>query len=132
MKGKSILWWLSGALTVLIFLYFMFWFETFSKIANYPPRGGGIVAFGDSLVFGVGATEGHDFVSLLGGMIGEPIENLGVSGDTTLSGLARLDKVVEKHPRIVLLLLGGNDYLRKISREETFRNLETIILRLEG
>ena len=35
-------------------------------ITNYPPKNEVIVAFGDSLVFGQGATEGNDFVSLLG------------------------------------------------------------------
>lgn len=130
MKEKNIMWWSVGIGGVLV-TTFLFWFSGVSPIVNYPPREGGIVAFGDSLVSGVGGTEGHDFVSLLGGMIGEQIENLGIPGDTTAMGLARLDTVIAKHPRIVILLLGGNDYLRQIGREQTFTNLETIISRLQ-
>lgn len=132
MERKNIAYWLIGIGAVLTFFYFSFWFGAASEITNYPPREGSIVAFGDSLIFGVGATEGHDFVSLLSERVGEPIENLGSPGDTTAMGLARLDKVIEKHPRIALLLLGGNDYLRQIKREQTFKNLEIIISRLQN
>jgi acyl-CoA thioesterase I len=86
-----------------------------------------IVAFGDSLVHGVGATPGNDFISLLSARIGQPIINLGISGDTTRKGLARVQEVTAFKPRIVILLLGGNDYLQKIPKEETFSNLSAII-----
>ncbi|MEK7118134.1 MAG: GDSL-type esterase/lipase family protein [Patescibacteria group bacterium] len=132
MERKNIAYLLIGIGAILIFFQFIFWFGTSWQITNYPPRGGSIVAFGDSLVLGVGATDGRDFVALLSEMIGEPIENFGSSGDTTAIGLARIGQVVEKHPRIVILLLGGNDYLRQIPREQTFKNLETIISRLQS
>lgn len=100
--------------------------------ANYPMRQGPLVAFGDSLVQGVGATEGHDFVSLLGESLGEPIENLGVSGDTTAQGLARIDDALTLHPRMAIILLGGNDYLRRVPKETTFKNLRTIIEKFQA
>ncbi|MDB5224418.1 MAG: Acyl-CoA thioesterase [Candidatus Adlerbacteria bacterium] len=101
-------------------------------ITNYPPHDGPIVAFGDSLVAGYGAEDGHGFVDDVSAQIGEPIVNLGVSGDTTAQGLARIDKVVALNPRIVIVLLGGNDYLRKVPRAETFANLRTIIDTLQA
>ncbi len=104
-------------------------FSGSDSIKNYPPHEGPIVAFGDSLVAGVGSTDRNDFVSILSGKIGEPIINLGVSGDTTRDGLARVGEAIDKHPRIVILLLGGNDYLKRIPREETFQNLRTLISR---
>lgn len=100
-------------------------------IANVPPQGKTIVAFGDSLVQGVGSTAGNDFVSLVSEKIGEPIINLGVSGNTTRDGLARLDLLLAQEPRIVILLLGGNDYLQRIPREETFENLGSMITRIQ-
>jgi len=105
------------------------WFFLFDGgvITNYPPKNEKIVAFGDSLVFGVGATEGNDFVSVLERSIGRDIINLGVSGDTTEDGLDRLREVLEEDPGTVLLLLGGNDYLRRIPKEKTRENLETLI-----
>lgn len=109
--------------------YFVF-FRT-EHIVNYPPKEGPIVAFGDSLVKGVGAEEEQNFVALLSKKIGEPIINLGVPGDTTVDGLLRVDSVFAEEPRIVILLLGGNDYLKKIPREETFSNLKKIITTLQ-
>lgn len=94
---------------------------------NYPPRSGPLVAFGDSLVQGVGAAEGSDFVSRVSRSLNEPIVNLGISGDTTRDGLARLDEVLALKPGVVIVLLGGNDYLQRVPQEETFANLRTII-----
>ena len=104
--------------------------DSLNYVTNYPPEGNTIVAFGDSLVLGIGATEGNDFVSVLSRNIGLPIENLGVGGNTTDQGLDRIDDVLERDPDIVLLLLGGNDYLRKIPREMTLANLESMIVKL--
>ncbi|HEY9585965.1 MAG TPA: GDSL-type esterase/lipase family protein [Candidatus Paceibacterota bacterium] len=132
MERKNIVRWLLGLSAIFILLYLVFWPGVYPQITNYPPRDGSIIAFGDSLVYGTGGAAGYDFVSLLAEKAEEPIENFGIPGDTTATGLARLDTVIEKHPRIVLLLLGGNDYLRQIPREQTFKNLEAIILRLEG
>jgi len=101
-------------------------------IANYPSAGTDIIAFGDSLVAGVGATEGNDFVSVLSRRIGQPVVNLGVSGNTSEDGLARLSELDAHNPKVVLLLLGGNDYLRKVPLEQTFVNLAKIIESLQG
>jgi lysophospholipase L1-like esterase len=110
-----------------------FLFKDDEKITNYPPRAGGtIVAFGDSLVEGVGADESKNFVSRLSDKINEPIINLGISGDTTRDGLARVGDVFEQNPRIVLVLLGGNDYIKRVPKEETFSNLKSIILNIQS
>jgi lysophospholipase L1-like esterase len=39
--------------------------------------------------------------------------------------------VLAENPRVVILLLGGNDYLQRIPKEETFANLGTIIGRVQ-
>lgn len=101
------------------------------SIKNYPPRAGVVAAFGDSLVFGTGASAGKDFVSVLSEQIGKPIENFGIPGDTTEMALARIDTVIDRHPSVVLVLLGGNDYLRRLPREQTFKNLDAIVSRLQ-
>lgn len=94
-------------------------------------RDGPIVAFGDSLVYGTGSS-GGGFVKLLEQGVGRPIENLGVPGDTTADGLARIDEVTELDASVVILLLGGNDYLRQVPQDITFANLATIIERLQA
>ncbi|KKT32094.1 MAG: Acyl-CoA thioesterase I [Parcubacteria group bacterium GW2011_GWA1_44_13] len=96
-------------------------------ITNYPSGGTDIIAFGDSLVEGLGSTNGNDFVSLLSRKIGESIVNLGNAGDTTSDGLARISQLDEYNPKVVLLLLGGNDHLKKIPVADTFKNLATLI-----
>jgi lysophospholipase L1-like esterase len=98
-----------------------------------PTSGERIIAFGDSLVEGRGATPGKDFVSVLSRRLGRPIVNAGRSGDTSASALARLDyDVLSRNPRVVIVLLGGNDFLRRRPTEETFRNLSTIVERIRG
>lgn len=94
-------------------------------------RDGPIVAFGDSLVYGTGSS-GGGFVKMLEQKLGRPIENLGVPGDTTADGLARIDEVLAFEPSVVILLLGGNDFLRQVPQDTTFANLETIITRLQA
>lgn len=97
-------------------------------ITNYPSNGSTVIAFGDSLIEGVGATKGNDLVSILSRMINTPIINAGVSGNTTDHGVMRLENdVLSKDPKVVIVLLGGNDYLRRIPKETTFNNLEKIV-----
>ena len=98
------------------------------KIANLRSRGTNIIAFGDSLTAGYGVVAGEDYPSRLAAITGIPILNAGVSGDTTDSALARIDTdVLSRDPRIVIVGLGGNDYLRGAPIATTEANLRTII-----
>jgi lysophospholipase L1-like esterase len=119
---------LIAGVTGLGLLFFLFVENTrSSSLTNYPPKNERIVAFGDSLVQGYGATEGHDFVSILGTKLGREIVNLGRSGDTTMDGVLRMDEVVEEAPGTVVLLLGGNDYLRRMEESVSRENLSMLI-----
>lgn len=108
-----------------------FFFRGSPPIKNYPSpnTNGEIIAFGDSLIEGVGATEGADLISLLGVELGLPIRNFGRSGDTTESALKRFQEIFKEvsNPKVAIILLGGNDFLRKVPKEETFKNLGIII-----
>src|SRR5205807_4006477 len=59
------------------------------------------------------------------------VVNAGISGDTTSSGLARVDSVIQLRPALVILELGGNDGLRGTPLSATRANLEQIILALQ-
>jgi len=102
------------------------------EIKNSNPSGENIICFGDSLTYGTGAEEGMDYPSQLSRMIGEPVLNLGVPGDTNASALKRIDEVIEQDPRIVLVTLGGNDLRKGISKDDAFKNLEIIVLQIQG
>ncbi len=87
-----------------------------------------IVAFGDSLTHGTGASEGTAYPAVLASLTGHTVINAGVPGDTTTSGLQRLPEVLaEYRPRLVLLCLGGNDMLRKQSAAATEDNLRLLV-----
>jgi acyl-CoA thioesterase-1 len=53
--------------------------------------------------------------------------NAGLSGETTASGVNRIDWVLREPVDIMILELGGNDGLRGIDPKETRKNLQEII-----
>ena len=123
---------IAALIAIIVAVIIVFLPESSYEIRNYPLSGEKIVVFGNSLVEGVGSSAGHDFVSLLSGKIGTPIINAGRSGDTTGMALERLEEdVLSKNPDIVLVLLGGNDYLKGVIKVETFKNLSLIIDRIQ-
>jgi acyl-CoA thioesterase-1 len=117
---------------LLLSLTWGFWPSRYSRVKNLDARGSAIVAFGDSLTEGFGAGPGEDYPSRLSRMIGTPVTNAGVSGDTTESALARVDDVLAAHPRIVIVGLGGNDFLRRTPIGVTAANLRTIVKRIHA
>src|SRR5687768_5993658 len=60
-------------------------------IKNDPPRGTNVIAFGDSLTQGYRMKPGDSWPDQLSVILGLPILNMGVSGNTTADGLARLE-----------------------------------------
>lgn len=98
-----------------------------ADLTNYPSKGADIIAFGDSLVAGYGSNDNGGFVSILSKDLGEPIVNLGVDGDTTSQALARVSGLDAYHPKAVIVLVGGNDYLHKKDMAKAFANLGSII-----
>jgi acyl-CoA thioesterase-1 len=96
-----------------------------------------IVCFGDSITAGFGLDAGQSFPDLLqqdldGRAIHYRVVNLGVNGDTTQDGLARLPMALAEKPAIVLLELGGNDGLRGIPLAITQANLAQTIEAFQG
>lgn len=87
-----------------------------------------ILAFGDSLTYGTGATEEESYPAVLAGLIGRRVVRDGVPGDITQGGLERLPASLEEHrPRLLLLCLGGNDMLQRVPQETTEANLRAMI-----
>lgn len=91
-----------------------------------------LVVFGDSLVAGYGLQPGAAYPEQLDKKLKEQglkleVVNAGVSGDTTSSGLARLNWSVGENADAVILELGANDALRGISPEVTEKNLDAMI-----
>ena len=96
-----------------------------------------IVCFGDSITAGFGLDAGQSFPDLLQQdldrrRLAYRVVNLGVSGDTTQDGLARVFMALAEKPAIVVLELGGNDGLRGIPLAITQANLAQMIEAFQG
>ncbi|MBN1527009.1 MAG: arylesterase [Candidatus Omnitrophica bacterium] len=104
-----------------------------AKVRNLNSPGGTIVCFGDSITYGTGADRSGDYPSLLSDLLRRDLINAGVPGDTTRDALARLDSdVLELDPYLVIVELGGNDFLEGLPKQETLANLREIISRIQG
>lgn len=92
-----------------------------------------IVAFGDSLTAGFGLTEKESYPYLLQEKLKADgydyeVVNAGVSGDTSLGGLERVDWVLEQqNVQVLILALGANDLLRRMPVANMKKNLAQII-----
>jgi len=85
------------------------------------------------LTAGVGAAQGQDWPSLLAQQTGWDIINAGVSGDTSAQGLQRLPDLLSEHqPQLVIVGLGGNDFLRRQPSSATVDNLTQIIQTIQA
>ena len=110
--------------------------ETAAKPIITPELDSGrpkIAAFGDSLTAGFGLTEKESYPYLLQEKLkaeGYDYEviNAGVSGDTSLGGLERIDWVLEtENLEILVLELGANDLLRGVPVAKMKTNLDQMI-----
>lgn len=88
-----------------------------------------ILAFGDSLTAGYGVKKAQSYPSVLSQILNRPVINAGISGETTAEGVQRFSDVLEQHsPKLVILMEGGNDFLRNRPAGETLENLRTMII----
>lgn len=103
--------------------------KTPQVVSNKPK----IVAFGDSLTAGFGLAEKESYPYLLQEKLKADgfdyeVVNAGVSGDTSIGGLERIDWVLEQeNVQILILELGANDLLRRMPVANMKRNLAKII-----
>ena len=100
-----------------------------SEKAPAIPTGASVVILGDSLSYGTGADKNEDYPSLLAASTGWSIVNAGVPGDTTADGLERLPDLLKQHqPTLLIIELGGNDFLHGVPKAQTIANLKAMIV----
>ena len=89
--------------------------------------GATVLALGDSLTFGTGATPETSYPTVLARLTGWNVVNAGIPGDTSAQALARLPALLQEHsPQLVLVGIGGNDFLRRMSETDTRANIRRI------
>jgi lysophospholipase L1-like esterase len=87
-----------------------------------------VLAFGDSLTYGVGAGEAESYPAQLERLISRKVVRAGVPGELSAQALERLPAALEEHqPKLLLLCIGGNDILRNLSATATADNVRRMI-----
>ncbi len=87
-----------------------------------------VLAFGDSLTHGTGASTGQSYPDVLSELLGRQVINVGIPGEVSAAGLKRLPAVLEEYnPTLVILCHGGNDFLRKLDQATTNSNLDAMV-----
>jgi acyl-CoA thioesterase-1 len=87
-----------------------------------------VLAFGDSLTYGTGASTEESYPVVLSQLIGRQVVAAGFPGEVTAGGLERLPAVLDEvNPRLLLLCMGGNDMLRKLDLAAAESNLRAMV-----
>jgi len=112
---------------ILLFLLLSCWQKT--PELPYLSENDIILAFGDSITYGVGAEKNESYPAILAILTKRTVVESGVPGETTHEGLVRLPEVLEKYnPKLVIICEGGNDMLRRLNLNETKENLRKMVL----
>ena len=87
-----------------------------------------VLAFGDSLTYGTGAAEDESYPAQLEKLIGRRVVRAGVPGEVTAQALERLPAALDEHaPRLLLLCIGGNDFLRRLGNPQAEKNVREMV-----
>lgn len=96
--------------------------------ANTLAKDATLLCLGDSLTFGYGAAAGTSYPEQLEALTGHVTQNAGVNGDTTEGALARLPGLLQANtPGLVLVSIGGNDFLRSLPIARTRAALKQLV-----
>ena len=87
-----------------------------------------VLAFGDSLTFGTGAADDESYPVQLEKLIQRRVVRAGVPGEVTSQALERLPAALDEHaPRLLILCIGGNDFLRRLGHQQAERNVREMV-----
>src|SRR5438046_10621741 len=87
-----------------------------------------VLAIGDSVTFGTGANEDESYPARLEKLIGRRVVRAGVPGELTAQALARLPATLDEYqPRLLLLCIGGNDFLRRLDLRQAENDVRAMV-----
>jgi lysophospholipase L1-like esterase len=115
-----------GALLVVLALFL----SGCGQPAKLPPLGPNsvVLAFGDSLTYGTGASEEQSYPVQLAKLTGWQVVRDGVPGEVSATGLERLPAALDEYrPKLLLLCHGGNDFLQRLPKDKAAENVRAMI-----
>ena len=91
-------------------------------------EGAVVLAFGDSITYGTGAGGALNYPAYLSHDTGWQVVNAGVPGDTAHGARDRIGPLLTQHrPEMVIVELGGNDFLRQRPPGQVKEDLRAIL-----
>lgn len=87
-----------------------------------------VLAFGDSVTFGYGVVPQDSYPTILANLSRWNVINAGINGERTDQAKSRISSVlVEHNPKLVIIELGGNDFLQRRNAKAVKEDLRAII-----
>ncbi|HSD54340.1 MAG TPA: arylesterase [Burkholderiales bacterium] len=87
-----------------------------------------VLAFGDSLTYGTGASTPESYPAVLERLIGRKVVAAGIPGEVSATGLERLPEALARtQPKLLILCHGGNDFLRKLPETQAAANVRAMV-----
>ncbi len=86
-----------------------------------------LVCFGNSITQGWRVREDQSWPWIIQQSLPFRVINAGISGETSLDGLRRLDSIIELEPTWCIIEFGINDFYNGFTVEQTRTNLDAII-----
>ncbi len=115
------------ALTVVVVLLVVDWGRDVPELSPLS-RDARVLAFGDSLTHGTGASAEASYPAVLSRRLDRPVINAGRPGETSGEGRERLAATLDRtKPDLVLLCHGGNDFLQDHEPSRIRRNVRAMI-----
>jgi len=102
---------------------------------RFTPLPPGTVALflGDSLTAGTGSSLDQAFPALVAKQTGWQVVNAGIPGDTSTGARERLPALLDEHrPAVVVVTIGGNDFLRQLPLEQTKANVDAMLAAIQA
>lgn len=111
-------------------IFALVWYACAGRVApikNVGNANSTIIAFGDSLTNGYGATRAESYPTLLESSLGRTVINHGTNGETAVHAATHIEEITAQNPYMVLIEFGANDFMQSVPFEQTITAMEQMV-----